>query len=133
MPGRQNQDYSIGNHYVNLITVNQAVNGTVNVTDQTNPVGAGIIVGINVTVITTATLTVNIQGKDEMSGQYYTLLASAALAAVAFSTLTLYPGAVVTANVSANGMLPNTYRLQAVLGGAATQANATIGASIGII
>lgn len=133
MPGRQNQDYSIGNHYDNYLIINQATSGTLVTTDQINPTGSGIIVGINVTVINTANLTVTLQGKDEMSGQYYTLLASAALAAVAFTTLTMFPGAVVAANVSGNGILPNTYRIQAVLGGVASQANATIGGSIAIM
>ena len=58
--------------------------------DQTRPEcnSRGITVGINVTAVT-GSIVVTIQGKDPASGTYYTLLASAAIAAPAFSTLTL--------------------------------------------
>lgn len=133
MPGRQNQAYDIGNYYVGFLTINQSASGTLVTPDQLNPTGSGMNLAVDITVITTATVTVTVQGKDELSGKYYTLLATTALAAVATTAIQIFPGAVVTANVSANAMLPNTYRIQAVLGGAATQVNATIGGSIGIM
>ena len=55
-------------------------------------------------------ITVTIQGKDA-NGIYYTILASAAITAVATSKLVVAIGAPVTANVSANEPLPATWRV----------------------
>lgn len=97
-----------------LITLTAQGNGTVNGTDQQNAQAMGIKVVVDITVITAGSLTVTIQGKDPTSGKYYTLLASAALAAVATTILTVFPGAAVTANLSANDMLPANWRVIAV-------------------
>ncbi len=133
MPGRQNQTYDIANHYDLVSNYNVAALGTTNSADQVNPTGRGLKLGVNITVIagTAPTLTVVIQGKDESSGQYYTLLSSAALAAVAFTLYTVYPGLVAAANVVASDVLPNTWRVQFIAGGTAvTSIIATIGASV---
>lgn len=111
-----------------LITLTAQAAGTVNSADQTNYNGRGVVVGINVTVATAETLTINIQGKDAASGVYYTLLSSTALAITGFTALTLYPGATTTANVSISGVLPRTWRVQAVVTG--TSVSATVGASV---
>ena len=87
-----------------------AISASGNGVDQTNQNSRGITVGINVTAVT-GSIVVTIQGKDPASGTYYTLLASAAIAAPAFSTLTLYPGDAVTTNISANGNLPSQFRI----------------------
>lgn len=81
--------------------------------DQTNADGRGLLVFINLTANPGAlgALTVTVQAKDPASGNYVTLLASAALAAVAMTTLTVYPGAAVTANVSASQVLPRQWRI----------------------
>lgn len=101
---------------------------TINGTAFNNIQARGIIVTVDVTVATTMTLTVNIQFLDAASGKWVTLLASAALAAVATTTLTVYPGAVNSANVSASGALPRTWRVQAVVTG--TTCTATVGAQL---
>jgi hypothetical protein len=75
----------------------------------------------------TGTITVTIQGKDPLSGKYYTILASTALAVTSTTPLTIYPGAPVTANVSVNDLLPATWRVSAVI--ATNPVTATIGAS----
>lgn len=56
-------------------------------------------------------ITVTIQGKDPVSGSYYTLLTSASLTASTFSVLSVYPGLAVSANVSANDVLPPVWRV----------------------
>lgn len=101
---------------------------TINGTAFNNIQARGILVTVDVTVATSMTLTVNIQFLDGASGKWVTLLASAALAAVATTTLTVYPGAVNSANVSASGALPRTWRVQAVVTG--TLATATVGAQL---
>lgn len=113
-----------------LITLTAAAAGTTNSPDQTNYNGRGAQVGVNITVDTTCSALINIQGKDVASGQYYTILASAALATAAFTNMTVYPGAAVTANVSIPQPLPRTWRVQAVLTGVSCAVTGTVGASV---
>jgi hypothetical protein len=112
-----------------LIAHNAASAG-VNGGDQTNTLFRGLKLVIDITAIsgTSPTLTVTVQGKDPVSGKYYTILASAALAAVATTVLTVYPGAPATANVSANDVLPSTWRVISSIGGTGPSVTATIAA-----
>lgn len=113
-----------------LITLSAAGASTVNSADQVNYNGRGVQVGINLTTMTTATVTVHIQGKDIASGQYYDILVSAGLVATGFTQLTVYPGGLTTANVATPQPLPRTWRVQAVVVGASAAATGTIGASV---
>ena len=113
-----------------LLTFTAAAAGTVNSADQINNVGRGVQLGVNFTVNTTCSEVVTIQGKDVASGQYYTLLASAAITTAVFNNYLVYPAAASTANVSANLPLPRTWRVQAVLTGASCAATGTVGASV---
>lgn len=79
--------------------------------DQTNFNARGIHVVVDMTVVGTGSITLTIQGKDEVSGKYYTLLAGAAITTNVTNVYKVFPGAPVTANVSANDMVPRTYRL----------------------
>jgi len=114
-----------------LITHTAASTG-VNSADQANYVSRGLKLVIDITAITgsTPTLTVTIQGKDTASGKYYTILASAALSAVATTVLTVYPGLTAAANVTANDVLPKTFRVITAIGGGTPAVTATIGASL---
>jgi len=53
------------------------------------------------------TVTVTIQGRDPTSGKLYTILASTALVATGTVILKVGPGLPVTANLSANDVLPH--------------------------
>jgi hypothetical protein len=87
--------------------------------DQSDDQAIGVRVVLDVTVIATApALTVNIEGLDKTSGKYYLLLASTAVATVSTTVLTVFPGAAVAANVSANNYLPDTWRVRVVHGNA---------------
>lgn len=121
----------VNNNLGALATLSAASTGG-NSVDQNNAQGRGVVVGVNITAITgtSPTLTVTIQGKDTASGEYYTLLASAALTAVGFTELTVYPGAAVTANVSASLPLPQTWRVSYAVGGTTPAVTATIGACV---
>ena len=79
--------------------------------DLTYPTARGVKVIIVTTAIGTGSVTVTIQGKDIASGTYYPLLASAAIVTNATTVLSVYPGAAVAANVSANDALPTTWRI----------------------
>lgn len=113
-----------------ILTLTAQAPGTVNSSDQTNFNGRGVKLGINVTADSagTALVVVTIQGKDTVSGQYYTILSSASIAAVGFSTLTVYPAITATANVAASDVLPRTWRVSVTVSGAGT-ATATVGSS----
>lgn len=71
--------------------------------------------GIQIVISMTAvpgvdTVTFTVQGKDNV-GIYYTLLVSAAIVANSTVVLTICPGCAVTANVSANTIIPDVYRV----------------------
>jgi hypothetical protein len=113
-----------------LTLVNQAAN--VNSVDLLNGMGKAIKIGVNITAIsgTGPSLTLAIQGKDLSSGQYYTILTSAALNAVAFTLLTICPGMVAVANLTVNDFLPRTWRVACTIAGTTPLVSATIGASL---
>lgn len=80
--------------------------------DQQGDGALGIIVTTDITVNAGAlgSITVAIQGKDA-AGIYYTILASAALTAVATNALIVRAGLPDTANSKAAFHLPRTYRV----------------------
>ncbi len=82
--------------------------------DFTNDNARGIKVVIDVTVDPAlASVVFTIEGKDPVSGKYYGLLTSAAIAAVGTTVLTVYPGLTAVANITATDVLPTTYRVSA--------------------
>jgi hypothetical protein len=121
LPTKQNVDLG------SLLTLVSQGAGTFNSNIQMNDNCCGINLVIDITLATTATLQVTIQGYDSASGKFYTVLQSASLAAVATTVLTAFPGSTVTANLSANNMLPARWRVQAVVTGTVS---ATIGAAV---
>lgn len=93
-----------------------AVNGNTN--DLQNNVGKGLKLYINVSAIgSLPTFTVTVQGKDPVSGQYFTILASAGLVAIGFVVLDIYPGLAVTTNLSADDFLPDLWRVSWTISG----------------
>lgn len=85
---------------------------SVNGTDQTNRFAKGIVFTVDMTAVTaTGSIVFTLQGKDALSGKWYTILASAAVVAVETTTYTAFPAAPATANASANFQLPRTWRI----------------------
>lgn len=78
----------------------------------------GAHVTINVTAFTSGTFTPTIQGKDPISGTYYTILAGSAIAGTGLTVLRVYPGITVAANLAVSDILPTVWRITVV--GAAT-------------
>lgn len=115
-----------------LLTHAAAGAGAVNSDDQTNTRRRGLQLVIDITAITgtSPTLTVTIEGKDAVSGKYYTLLASAALSAAGTNVLRVYPGLTAAANTVANDVLPLTWRVKSVIGGTTPAVTATIAATL---
>lgn len=109
-----------------------AASAGVNGADQVNYNGRGIKIVVDITAMTGTTpmLTVTLQGKDAASGKYYTILVSTALAAVATTTLEVYPGIATAANVTAGVTLPRTWRVITTIAGTTPAITATVGASV---
>lgn len=115
-----------------LINVSNVGVGSAQSADQTNLSGRGVKVAINITVITgtSPTFTVTIQGKDTTSGNYYTILTSAALNATGLTILTVYPGLTAAANVTASDVLPRTWRVTSTVAGTGPNVSATVSAQV---
>jgi len=96
--------------------------------DFTNVDARGVKVVLDMTTVGTGNVTLTIQGKDVASGKYYTLLAGVAVTTNSTNIYTVFPGATITANVSANDTLPHTWRVQVVANNA-NSAVYSVGAS----
>ena len=118
-------------HYHGTQITHTAAAAGVNGSSVTDRDRVGVLIGINITVITGAapTLTVILEGLDDASGVFYPILTSAALAATGLTVLTVLPGITVTANVSASAPVPITWRVRTVIGGATPAVTATISAT----
>ncbi len=103
-----------------LLLASAARTAALNTPDQTNAARAtGIVLVVDITAITaTPLVTFTLQGKDPVSGKYYTILASAALAAVSTTVLKVFPGATPAANLAANDCLPRVWRVAVTVGDA---------------
>jgi hypothetical protein len=103
-----------------------------NTVTQDNLQWRGLQLGINITAITgtSPSITVVVEGLDEASGQYYTLLSSAALSVAGFTPLTVYPGIAAAANSAASQVLPKSWRVRYTIAGTTPAVTATIGASL---
>lgn len=88
----------------------------------------GAVITVDITAIAAGSLTVIVEGKDEVSGKYYTILTSAALASVATTVLRIYPGLVAAANVTVNDVLPTKFRVRCTV--ATGPVTATIAAAL---
>lgn len=79
------------------------------------PGNRGVKVVLDATVVPGVdTVQLVIENKDSVSGKYVQVLAAAARAATGTDTLTVYPGGAVTANVSANDVIADTYRVRVI-------------------
>lgn len=99
----------------NLTAIASAVyNSTQTQADQTNYNWRGITVVMDATAVVSAgSFTLEIDGKDPVSGKYYSLLTGAAVSTVSTNVYSVYPGITATANVSASAVLPRTFRIKA--------------------
>jgi hypothetical protein len=110
-----------------LTLTGAATGATINSAAFSNPNGRGVIIGISTTVDAGSYL-INVQGQDVASGTWYTLASTAAIVSVVFQTLTVYPGLTAVANATITGILPKTWRIQAVV--TTGPITATVGASV---
>lgn len=77
----------------------------------------GLQLIIDVTAVTaTPSITVTIQGKDYLSGKYYTILSSAAITGTGTTVLRVFPSATAATNLAANDFLPINWRVSVAHG-----------------
>lgn len=82
--------------------------------DLANGQHRGLHIVIDVTAASaTPSVVFTVQGKDETSGQYYTILASAAITGTGTTVLRVFPGATAAANTVANDVVPKVWRVLA--------------------
>lgn len=107
----------------NLISVTATAATSLTSTDQKNTLQKGAVFYITVTSLTvnSATLGINVNGKDAVSGAYFPVgrVSIDGIAATGLYTGVIYPGIGTTglpANANAaNGILPATFQVQATL------------------
>jgi len=103
-----------------FFALNNAGPGTYTSADQANYQDRGLKIYVTPSgIVGGATLTITIQGKDPISGNYFTVLTSAALSANNVTTvLTVYPSVTAATNVAVSDVLPTIWRISAAVGGA---------------
>lgn len=99
------------NNTQNTLLASAARTITTSSTDQTNYNSRGLHVVLDVTSAGTGSITLTVEGKDSLSSKYYTLLAGVAVTTNSTNVYKVYPGLPATANVSANDIVPRTYRV----------------------
>lgn len=111
-----------------LLNATASANGL----DLENISGKAAHVVIDITSITgtAPTATFTVQGKDPVSGKYYTILASTALAATGTTVLKIGPNFAAAANVAANDILPRKFRVICTVGGTVTDLDCTVAVSL---
>lgn len=100
-------------------------------TDQANTKAKGALIVLNVSAISgvAATVTLSAQGKDPVSGNYYTLFTGASITAVGTTLYQIYPASTVSSS-SYNGPLPATYRVVATMSGTSPVASFTVSSTL---
>lgn len=85
--------------------------------DGVNYDGKSLHLVIDCTAVTSSPSVVfTLQGKDAISGKFYTILASAAIVGTGTTVLRVGPGLTTAANLVANDVLPRSYRVIATHG-----------------
>lgn len=100
--------------------------------DLENLSGTAAHVVIDITAITgtTPSMTVTVEGKDPISGKYYPILVSAALAAVATTVLRIFPAATAAANLAVNDFIPAMFRVSVAIAGVTPAVTAKISVNL---
>jgi hypothetical protein len=112
-----------------LITLSAQGAGVVTSSDQVNAGYQGLIAGISLTTVNSASVAVHIQGKDVASGDYYDLFVAGPFTTTGFTPLTVYPGILSTSGTYPSP-LPATWRYQVIVTGASAIVSGTLGASL---
>lgn len=98
--------------------------------DGTNYNGRGLHLVIDCTAVSgSSSVVFTIQGKDAVSGKFYTILASAAIVGTGTTVLRVFPGLTAAGNLVVSDTLPRTWRVIATHG-TADSTTYSVGASV---
>lgn len=97
--------------------------------DQTNYNHRGIIAVLDMTLVGTGSVTLEIDGKDPVSGKYYAILTGVAVTTNSTNIYRVYPGLTAVANATVNDVLPRTWRVK-VTANNANSATYSVGAML---
>lgn len=103
-----------GNLSATLLASGARTAATVNSADITNPSWRGGHIIITTSAFTSGTYTPTIQGKDPATGNYYTILAGAAISGAGTVVMRVYPGITAVTNLAASDFLPRVWRVTLV-------------------
>lgn len=109
------------------ILASAARSASANSADITNYSHSCVHVVLNATVLTATSVTLTIQGKDAVSGSYYTILAGGAVATAGTNVYKVCPG-ITSAASSSSDVMPRTWRVSIAQTG--TTATYSVGASL---
>lgn len=101
---------------------------TTDSSDVTNTSTRGVHIIVNVTAYTSGIWTPIVQGKDALSGNYYTILTGPSINNTGTTVIKVYPGLTAAANSVANDFIPRTWRVR-MSGGASPSATFSVGYS----
>jgi len=104
--------------------------GDSGVIDNSDAFAGNFVFDITALTGTTPTVTFTVEGIDSQSGKAYTILASAALSAVATTVLKVGPSLTAAANLVANDHLPKQFRVKWVITGTTPSITFSVGASL---
>lgn len=114
----------------NIIVLSSAARTTTQTqADQTNFNHRGIIAVLDMTVVGTGSVTLEIDIKDPVSGKYIAVLTGAAVTTNSTNIYQVYPGLTATANLIANAILSRTWRIK-VTANNANSATYSVGAML---
>lgn len=111
-----------------LLNVTASQNGSD--LDNMSANSAHVVIDITSITGTAPTATFTVQGKCLVSNKYYTILASTALNATGTTVLKIGPGLTAAANLVANDVMPNAFRVICTTGGTVTDLDATVSVSL---
>lgn len=121
----------MGNNFNIPVLASEVRTATTTSDDLRNSQHKGCHVIIDITAKgTTISITPTIQGKDPLSGKYYTILTGTAISTVSTTVLRVYPGITVSANASVNDIIPSEFRILMTHGNATS---ATYSVSVSLV
>lgn len=98
---------------------------TTNSVDISNVGNRGVHIIVDMSAFVSGTFTPTIQGKNPVTGVYYTICAGAAMSSVSVLVLKTYPGITTSSGVCAD-VIPKTWRISMV-GAASPSATFSVG------
>ena len=105
-------------------------NSTQTQSDQISDLYKGIVVLFNVSARVDGTYTLEIDGKDPASLQYYQILVGTGIVATGMNVYRVYPGLIAVANATVNDVLPENWRIKVTAVGAVSGATYSVGYSL---